>query len=145
MDYRIISRNNGDSYFCIVLNENENMITTLMPMLVEKMKVPIGPNAVRETYSASQMCPFTDDRVFSFFKHDLLFAKPMNQDTVEFYIRMINTHEDPETMTRYKLDDLIHPYQHTLKQSQEEVEDEIEQLAEQMIDDEEDDGERILH
>ena len=138
MDYRILGRNNGDSYFCIVVNENENVITTLMPMLIEKHKVSIGPNTVRETFSASQICPFTDDRVFSFFKHDLLFAKPMNQETILFYIRMINTHEDEETMSRYHLQSIMHPNPDEMNLlDQQGMDESVEDLVEQLLEDEE--------
>ena len=146
MDYRILGRNNGDSYFCIVVNENDNVITTLMPMLIEKHKVSIGPNTVRETFSASQICPFTDDRVFSFFKHDLLFTKPMNQETISFYIRMINTHEDEETLSRYQLQSIMHPNPNELRPSDQDIMAEsIEDLVEQLLEDEEDFKDRTLH
>lgn len=107
MDYRVIGRNNGDSFFCIVIKETEDTIIVKFPMTIEKHTIPIGPTAIRETYSASQMCPFTDDRVFSFYKPELLYIKPLNQESIPFYVGMINRHESLETMKKYHIEELI--------------------------------------
>jgi hypothetical protein len=107
MDYRIIGRNNGDSMFCIVLKETENEIVVMFPMTIEKHVMPIGPTSIRETYSASQLCPFTEERVFVFYKPELLYIKPLSKEAIPFYVGMINRHESLETMKKYNIEGLI--------------------------------------
>lgn len=135
MQYKVISRNNGDSYFCIVVNEDDVILTALMPMLIQKHKVQVNEDRMRETFSATQMCPFTDDRIFAFYKNDLLYNKPMTKDAIDFYVTMINIHEEPETMLRYNLGSLI--------QERDEGADGVEEMVDQLLED--DEGDRVLH
>lgn len=107
MDYRILGKNNGENMFCIVLKETQDEIMVMFPMTIEKHVIPIGPTTIRETYSASQLCPFSDDKIFTFYKPELLYIKPLSKDAIPFYVNMINRHESLETMKRYNIESLI--------------------------------------
>jgi hypothetical protein len=106
-DYRIVKFNNGDSIFCIVEYESEDLLTVAFPMLIKEHSFVLGPNVVRETYSATQLCPFTDDRVFSFYKPELLFIKPMNTEAIPYYINLLNKNETIDMLRKYNLHEII--------------------------------------
>jgi len=107
MDYRILGKNTGESMFCIVLKETQDEIMVMFPMTIEKHVIPIGPTSIRETYSASQLCPFSDDKIFTFYKPELFYIKPLCEDAIPFYVSMINRHESLETMKKYNIEGLI--------------------------------------
>lgn len=106
-DYKVIKFNNGDSIFCIVQAETEDTITVIFPMLLKEHSFVVGPNVVRETYSASNFCPFTDDKMFSFYKPELIFIKPMNSSAIPYYIGLLNKHENVEILEKYNLQSII--------------------------------------
>lgn len=132
IDYRIIKFNNGDSIFCIVEHETDDIITVVFPMLLKEHTFVLGPNSVRETYSASQFCPFSDEKTFSFYKPELLFIKPLNSDAIPYYIGILNKNETSEMLKKYNLSELITNDNDDKVIDMQDMEKEIAEIAERL-------------
>lgn len=109
IDFRVVRLNSGDSFLCIVEQETENTISVLFPLTIKTHAIPLGNNVLREVHSTTLFCPFTDEKNFTFNKHDLSYIKPMSRDAIPYYVEMLNRHEDHEMLTMHNLSELIAP------------------------------------
>lgn len=140
-DYRIIRFSNGDSIFCVVEHEDNESITVAFPMLIKEHTFVIGPNAVRETFSGSLFCPFTDDKLFTLPKAELTYIKPMNNDAIPYYMTLLNKNESVEVLQKYDMHEILNCREEEEKETIDDIREKMKQVAERLgiIDDEEND------
>jgi hypothetical protein len=106
-DYRVIRMKTGESYLCIVDEETHDEITFLFPLVVNTHTIPVADNVLREIHSTTVMCPFTEERHFMLKQSEISFTKPMGEKAITYYIEMLNTHEEIDTLKAYSLHDII--------------------------------------
>lgn len=106
-DYRYVKFSNGEGVFCIVEHETSDTLVVVFPMLVKEHTFSVGPSSVRETYSASQLCPFTDDKSFNFRKSEVSFTKPLSKEAIPYYHTLLNRNEEVDVLQKYNLHDII--------------------------------------
>lgn len=137
-DYRVMRLRTGESFLGIVTEETGTDITVLFPLLLNRQTFPVGENVMREVHSTTSFCPFTDDKHFTFQKTDLLFAKPMNDDAVPYYVDMLNKQEEPDILKAYNLEELVKPEDFF------NIAEDSDEMIEEMLDDKAD-GNKTLH
>ena len=109
MDFRVIRLKTGESFLCIVKEETNTDITVLFPLEITKQTFHVAKNVLREVHSTSSLCPFSDDKEFTFFKEDMLFVKEMSEQAVPYYVEMLNKQEEPDLLRIYDLEELVRP------------------------------------
>lgn len=83
---------NGEQLMATKLEESDNTITIQFPMQI-RMFPRLEEEGLVEQITSGPYCQFTDDRIFTFNKKDILFAKTLHELMVPHYQRMIEEHE----------------------------------------------------
>lgn len=145
IDYRVIRIKTGESLLCILTEETEQEITVAFPLLITKQVFQVAENVMREVHSTSSFCPFTDDKLFTFKKSEVMFVKSMNHEAVPYYVEMLNKQEEADLLKIYGYDELVKPDDFG------DIGDVIEEKSKQLlrntseIDDENDEGDNPSH
>lgn len=108
-DFSIVRLTSGETLLCILSHLDDTHLITHFPMLVKITTIPIAEGVMREMHTSTVFCPFTDDKSFTFPLSNVAFIKPMNQSAVPYYVDMLNSHEEPETLEHYGYSDLVKP------------------------------------
>lgn len=135
-DFRVVRLNTGESFMCVVWEETDEEIDVLFPLMIRTQTIPVGNNTLREVHSTVQFCPFTDEKHFTFSKKLTTYVKPMADDAIEYYVDMLNRHEEEDVLKAYDLEDLVTTPK-DLSSPQDE-ENDIEDMLQ-------DDGDQVLH
>jgi hypothetical protein len=94
-DYVYVRMLNGDQLMATKVYENNDVITIENPMLI-RLFPRLEEGGLVEQITSGPYCQFTDDRVFTFQKKDILFAKKLNEIMIPHYERMLAEHEEEE-------------------------------------------------
>jgi hypothetical protein len=132
IDFRVIRMNSGESFLCIVESETDDIINVLFPLTIRTQHVPIAKNILREIHSTTVFCPFSDEKHFTFYKHELTYIKPMSEHAVPYYIDMLNRHEEVDSLKAYNLEELIAPEEPHQDEYKEEIQTRVENLINKM-------------
>jgi hypothetical protein len=132
IDFRVIRMNSGESFLCIVESETDDIINVLFPLVIRTQHVPIAKNILREIHSTTVFCPFSDEKHFTFYKHELTYIKPMSEHAVPYYIDMLNRHEEVDSLKAYNLEELITPEEPHQDEYKEEIQTRVENLINKM-------------
>jgi hypothetical protein len=130
IDFKVIRLRTGENLLCIIKEETETNITVLFPLEVTKQTFHVAKNILREVHSTSSLCPFSDDKEFTFFKHDIMFVKEMSEQAVPYYVEMLNKQEEPDLLRIYDLEELVSPEGGL--DLQQVIEDKVDNLLEKM-------------
>jgi hypothetical protein len=130
IDFRIIRLRTGESILCIVKEETDTNITVLFPLEITKQTFHVSKNVLREVHSTSSLCPFSDDKEFTFLKQDMLYVKDMSEQAVPYYVEMLNKQEEPDLLRIYDLEELVRPEGGL--DLQQIIEDKVDNLLEKM-------------
>jgi hypothetical protein len=95
VDYVYVRLLNGDQLMATKVFENNEIITIECPMLI-RLFPRLEQGGLVEQITSGPYCQFTDDRVFTFQKKDILFAKKLNEVMIPHYERMLAEHETEE-------------------------------------------------
>lgn len=109
IDFRIIRLRTGENILCIVKEETDTNITVLFPLEITKQTFHVSKNVLREVHSTSSLCPFSNDKEFTFLKQDMLYIKDMSEQAVPYYVEMLNKQEEPDLLRIYDLEELVRP------------------------------------
>jgi len=109
IDFKIIRLRTGENILCIVKEETDTNITVLFPLEITKQTFHVSKNVLREVHSTSSLCPFSDDKEFTFLKQDMLYVKDMSEQAVPYYVEMLNKQEEPDLLRIYDLEELVRP------------------------------------
>jgi hypothetical protein len=83
---------NGDQMMATKISEDSNSITIEFPMQI-RMFPRLEPTGLVEQITSGPYCQFTEDKVFTFNKKDILFAKELHELMIPHYQRMLVEHE----------------------------------------------------
>lgn len=136
-DFRVVRLNTGESFMCVVFDESEEEIDVLFPLMIRTTTIPMGNNTLREVHSTVQFCPFTDEKHFTFNKKLTTYVKPMADDAIEYYVDMLNRHEEQDVLKAYDMEDLVTTPKDLSSPDNDNDEFELEMLP--------DDADKILH
>ena len=131
-DFRVIRMNTGESFLCIVESETDDTINVLFPLSIRTQHVPIAKNILREIHSTTIFCPFSDDKHFTFWKHELTYIKPMSEHAVPYYIEMLNRHEEVDALKAYNLEELVAPEENQQDEFKQDIQTRVENLINKM-------------
>jgi hypothetical protein len=131
-DFRVIRMNTGESFLCIVESETDDTINVLFPLSIRTQQVPIAKNILREIHSTTVFCPFSDDKHFTFWKHELTYIKPMSEHAVPYYIDMLNRHEEVDALKAYNLEELVAPEENQQDEFKQDIQTRVENLINKM-------------
>jgi len=131
-DFRVIRMNTGESFLCIVESETDDTINVLFPLSIRTQHVPIAKNILREIHSTTVFCPFSDDKHFTFWKHELTYIKPMSEHAVPYYIEMLNRHEEVDALKAYNLEELVAPEENQQDEFKQDIQTRVENLINKM-------------
>lgn len=106
-DFRVVRLNTGESFMCVVFHETEEELDVVFPLMIKTQTIPVGNNTLREVHSTVQFCPFTDEKHFTFSKKIMTYVKPMADDAIEYYVDMLNRHEEEDVLKAYEMQDLV--------------------------------------
>ena len=109
IDFRIIRLRTGENILCIVKEETDTNVTVLFPLEITKQTFHVSKNVLREVHSTSSLCPFSNDKEFTFLKQDMLYIKDMSEQAVPYYVEMLNKQEEPDLLRIYDLEELVRP------------------------------------
>jgi len=90
-----------------MFNETEEELDVLFPLMIKTTTIPIGNNTLREVHSTVPFCPFTDEKHFTFDKKLTTYVKPMAHDAIEYYLDMLNRHEEQDILKAYDMEELV--------------------------------------
>lgn len=105
-EYVTLKLVNGDNIIALMVDEDENRFIILYPIQMKSIRVE-GSN--KEIIAGSPWCSFTDHEVFQIWKTDIIFIKPLNDSTIEYYKKLVDTTQlpyDPEDEYDEDLDEL---------------------------------------
>lgn len=106
-EFRVVKLHTGESFMCIMYGETPREIDVLFPLLIKTTTIPISENTLREVHSTVMLCPFTDDKHFTFDKRMVSFNKPLGVSAINYYKDMLNKHEEADVLKAYDLQELI--------------------------------------
>jgi len=90
--YVFLRMYNGDQLMATKLFENNEVITIEFPMII-RMFPRLESTGLVEQITSGPYCQFTEDKVFTFQKKDILFSKKLHEVMIPHYERMIHEHE----------------------------------------------------
>lgn len=91
-EYVYVRLLNGDQLMATKLEESDNTITIKFPMQI-RMFPRLEPTGLVEQITSGPYCQFTEDRIFTFNKKDILFHKRLHELMIPHYERMLDEHE----------------------------------------------------
>ena len=91
-EYVYVRLLNGDQLMATKLSESDNTITIQFPMQI-RMFPRLEPTGLVEQITSGPYCQFTEDRIFTFNKKDILFHKKLHELMIPHYERMLDEHE----------------------------------------------------
>lgn len=83
---------NGEQIMAIKRAEDAESITIEFPMQI-RLFPHLDETGLVEQITSGPYCQFTEDRIFTFNKKDILFAKRLHELMVPHYHRMLDEHE----------------------------------------------------
>jgi hypothetical protein len=83
---------NGEQLMAIKREEDKESITIEFPMQI-RLFPRLEESGLVEQITSGPYCQFTEDRIFTFSKKDILFAKRLHELMVPHYHRMLQEHE----------------------------------------------------
>lgn len=91
-EYVYVRLLNGDQLMATKLNETDQTITIEYPMQIRTFP-RLEPTGLVEQITSGPYCQFTEDRIFTFNKKDILFHKRLHELMIPHYERMLDEHE----------------------------------------------------
>lgn len=93
--YVVFKLRTGEQLIAVQRSEDVNDIVIEYPMLVKSyaFQDDEDPNSVSENITASPFCKFSEDKVFTFKKTDLIFVKKLHQYAIPFYVNLVEEYE----------------------------------------------------
>jgi hypothetical protein len=91
-EYVYVKLLNGEQLMATKIDEDLETITIQYPMLI-RMFPRLDESGLVEQITSGPYCQFTEDRIFTFFKKDVLFFKRLHELMIPHYERMLDEHE----------------------------------------------------
>lgn len=91
-EYVFVKLLNGEQLMATKLEETDNSITIKFPMQI-RLFPKLEPTGLVEQITSGPYCQFTEDRIFTFNKKDILFHKVLHELMIPHYERMLDEHE----------------------------------------------------
>lgn len=88
-EYVALKLVNGDNLISLMVDEDENRFILMFPVQMKSVQVAVQ-NKPKEVMAGVPWCTFTDHEVFQIWKNDVLMIKPLNEQTTEYYKKLIN-------------------------------------------------------
>lgn len=88
-DYIVIKMVTGDDLLCLVVDEDDDKFCILYPVQMVSSIVVVDGGEQAVTAGVS-WCKYTDDEVYTIWKSDVIFAKQMNDSSIEYYKKLID-------------------------------------------------------
>lgn len=131
--YVIIKLVTGEQLLAVKRSENERSLTIEFPMIIKTYPFRAGDDEIGEQVAASPYCKFSDDKIFTFNRRDIIFEKKLNQFAIPFYLKLVNEYETtiemPEPKDIEDLENKVQQLMDSLKSiaEEEKVEDQQEE------------------
>jgi hypothetical protein len=97
-DYVVLKMITGEQLIAVKRAETKDYLTIEYPMLIKGYAFQNGEE-MGEHITASPYCKFSDDKIFTFDKHHIVFTKKMHTYAVPFYIGLVEEHEETVEVT----------------------------------------------
>jgi hypothetical protein len=95
-DYITLKLVNGETIICVLIMDDEEVFTVMFPICMKSVRIEDN-GRTKEVMAGSPWSTFTDDTVFNIYKQDVIFVKPLNDATIEYYKNLVDLSEiDPE-------------------------------------------------
>lgn len=91
--YVIMKLVTGEQILAVKRSETDQSITIEFPMIIKTYPFRPAPDEIGEQVAASPYCKFSDDKVFTFNRKDIVFEKLLNQFAIPFYLKLVNEYE----------------------------------------------------
>lgn len=92
-NFTILKLASGEVLLAIKLNETSEELTVEFPFIVKNYPRLLRDGRISESVTAGPFCSFAENRVFTFKKSHLLFAKKMHSIAIPFYMSLYEEHE----------------------------------------------------
>jgi len=92
-NFTILKLTSGEVLLAIKLSETSEEITVEFPFIVKNYPRILRTGNIVESVTAGPFCSFAENRVFTFKKNHLLFAKKLHSVAIPFYISLYEQHE----------------------------------------------------
>ena len=91
--YVIVKLVTGEQILAVKRSETDQSITIEFPMIIKTYPFRPSADEIGEQVAASPYCKFSDDKVFTFNRKDIVFEKLLNQFAIPFYLKLVNEYE----------------------------------------------------
>lgn len=91
--YVIMKLVTGEQILAVKRSETDQSITIEFPMIIKTYPFRPSADEIGEQVAASPYCKFSDDKVFTFNRKDIVFEKLLNQFAIPFYLKLVNEYE----------------------------------------------------
>lgn len=98
--YTIVRLVTGEQVMAILTEEDDDYVELMHPMIIRIAPVQTALGKMSDRIFASPFCSFTDDKFFRLKKDNLLFIKPLHEEFVQHYLRLVSEIETPVVVKR---------------------------------------------
>lgn len=98
--YAVVRLVTGEQVMAVLTAEDEEYVELLHPMIIRIAPVQTALGKISDRIFASPFCHFTDEQYFRIKKDNLLFIKPLHQEFISHYKRLISEIEEPVLVKR---------------------------------------------
>lgn len=93
-DYVVLKLSTGEQILAVKREESTGTITIEYPMLIKTYAFQNGPDEMGEHVTATPYCKFSEDKLFTFRKENIIFEKKLHQYAIPYYVKMVNEFEN---------------------------------------------------
>jgi hypothetical protein len=91
--YIVFKLATGEQLIAVKRDETITEVTIEYPMLVKSYAFENGDDGLSEHVTATPFCKFSEDKVFTFRKTDIIFLKTMHRYAIPFYVNLVKQYE----------------------------------------------------
>ena len=94
-DYVIIKLVNAETIVCVMVGEDDESFTVMYPIQMKPSRIELEGNK-KEFQVGVPWIPYSDEKVFTIYKQDVVLLQKLNQATIEYYKNLVDMNEIEE-------------------------------------------------
>ena len=88
-DYVIIKLVNAETIVCVMVGEDDESFTVMYPIQMKPSRIELEGNK-KEFQVGVPWIPYSDEKVFTIYKQDVVLLQKLNQATIEYYKNLVD-------------------------------------------------------